>query len=183
MKSEHPRHKWAHQSILSLTLLSFRWSKEPSHNSSDLDWFIFRPEQFWESYKMPKSSFNELTSFTKNSCVISILRVLSILWFGSLWTPFIRSELLIARVKISTLMVNNMLDRVHTCITPLFKLKCLVAQPLFRKQLISLLYQNPLSQLLAELWKFLNNLADTPIQQRRKLTAKSVVSIYIRPLI
>ena len=61
--------------------------------------------------------------------------------FGSIWIPSISLERLIALLKISTPITSKILVSGQPCLTPLLRLKCLVAKPLFKTQLDMLLYK------------------------------------------
>ena len=61
--------------------------------------------------------------------------------FGSIWTPSIYLERLIALLRISTPITKRIPESGQPCLTPPLRLKGLVAKPLFRTQLDMLLYK------------------------------------------
>ena len=128
-------------SSLSLRLksVSFRCRNDPNHNNSDLDWFIRNPEQFSKRASELKRLFSDWTSLRK-TVVSSAYCVSFIVFVSFISMPFISFVLLMALARISTPIVNSMPDRGQPCLTPLPKLNCLVAKPLFRMQLEMSLY-------------------------------------------
>ena len=127
----------------SLTLrfrsVSFRCRNDPNHNSSDLDWFIRNPEQLSNWSSKLNRLFSEWTSLTK-TVVLSTYCVSFNVFLWSISIPFISLERLIALLRISMPITNKLPERGQPCLTPLPKLNCLVAKPLFKTQLEMSLY-------------------------------------------
>ena len=89
-----------------------------------------------------KELVNRPNIFNKNSCVISVLGYFyRFQLFRSIWIPSISLERLITLLKISTQITNKIPESGQPCPTPLFRLKCLLAKPLFKPQLNMLLYK------------------------------------------
>ena len=113
--------------------VSFRCRNHPNHKKSDLDWFIRNPEQLSNWASKLNRLFSDWTSLRKT--VVS-----SAYFASSISIPFISFVLLMAVARISIPIVSRIPDRGQPCLTPLPKLNCLVAKPLFRMQLEMSLY-------------------------------------------
>ena len=119
---------------------SFLWRNDPSQSISDLDWFIRKPEQFSNCRSRSKSLWTDRIFFTK-TVVSSAYWVIFIDLFWSIWIPSISFERLIALLRISTPITKRIPESGQPCLTPLLRLKCFVAKPLFKTQLDMLLYK------------------------------------------
>ena len=119
--------------------VSFRCRNDPNHNNSDLDWFSRNPEQLSNWASKLNRLFSDWTSLRK-TVVSSAYCVSFIVFASSISMPFISFVLLMALARISIPIINRIPDRGQPCLTPLPKLNCLVAKPLFRMQLEMSLY-------------------------------------------
>ena len=134
MKNIHPRRFQSHHNF-NFRMESFLRRNDPSQSISDLDWFICRPKQFSNCCSRWKSLWAGRISFTKTVVWLAYW-VNFIDLFGSIWIPSISFERLIALLRISKPMAKRNPESGQPCLTPLPRLKCLVAQPLFKTQLV-----------------------------------------------